>query len=425
MNAMLAELEDRLVRYVQIDTQSDASSKTTPSTERQFDLLRLLERELTEIGARDVVLTPYGALLATVPSNVPQDTPTIALCAHVDTTQQFNGFSVKPLVHRNWQGADIVLPDDPAQVLSGAKFPYLAGKIGEDIVTASGKTLLGADDKAGVAIVMTVAHHLLANPAIPHGDIRVCFTPDEEIGRGVHKDLPRDLGVDVAYTLDGAEKGEIVYETFSADQATVRVEGVSVHPGWAKGKLVNALHLLAKIIDTLPQATQTPETTEGRQGFWHVISASGGAAEAEMTIILRDFEREGLRARGEMLQAVCAAIAAGEPRARITCTISEQYRNMRYWLENDMKPVEIARAACKAAGIEPFSTVIRGGTDGSRLTEMGVPAPNIFTGMQEIHGPLEWISLQDMLAASQVCVKLAELWSREPANSLKSHRSGR
>jgi tripeptide aminopeptidase len=412
----LAELEDRFVRYAMIDTQSDAASTTTPSTERQFGLLRLLQQELAEIGAGEIVLTPYGAVLATIPSNVPHTVPTIALCAHVDTSQQFNGFSVKPIVHRNWGGHDIVLPDDPAQVLSGAKFPYLAGKLGEDIVTASGTTLLGADDKAGVAIVMTVARHLLANPGVAHGKIRLCFTPDEEIGRGVHRDLPRDLAADVAYTLDGAGKGEIVYETFSADQATVRVEGVSVHPGWAKGKLVNALHLLAKIIDTLPQATQTPETTEGREGFWHVTQASGGSAAAEMTIILRDFEREGLHARGEMLKAVCAAVAATEPRAKITCTISEQYRNMRYWLETEMKPVDLAREACRAAGVEPFTNVIRGGTDGSRLTEMGVPAPNIFTGMQEIHGPLEWISIQDMQAAARVCVKLTELWARPDAN---------
>jgi len=412
----LAELEDRFVRYAQIDTQSDAASPGTPSTERQFDLLRLLQKELSAIGAQEIVLTPYGALLATIPSNVSHAVPTIALCAHVDTSQQFNGFSVKPLVHRNWNGADIVLPDDSSQVLSGAKFPYLAGKVGEDIVTASGTTLLGADDKAGVAIVMTVAHHLLANQGTAHGRIRLCFTPDEEIGRGVHKDLPRDLAADVAYTLDGAEKGEIVYETFSADQATVRVEGVSVHPGWAKGKLVNSLHLLAKIIDTLPQATQTPETTEGREGFWHVTNASGGSAAAEMTIILRDFEREGLRARGEMLKAVCAAVAATEPRAKITCTITEQYRNMRYWLENDMKPVELAREACRAVGVEPFTNVIRGGTDGSRLTELGVPEPNIFTGMQEIHGPLEWISLQDMQTAARVCVKLLELWARQGSN---------
>jgi tripeptide aminopeptidase len=412
-NPILAALEERLVRYVRIDTQSDAASPTTPSTEKQYDLLRLLQSELAAIGARDVELTPYGALLATIPANVAHAVPTIALCAHVDTTPQFGGTGVKPVVHRNWQGADIVLPDDPSQVLSAQKFPYLAGKVGEDIVTASGTTLLGADDKAGVAIVMTAAQHLLTNPGIPHGKVRLCFTPDEEIGRGVHKDLPKALGADFAFTLDGAEKGEIVYETFSADQAHVRVEGVSVHPGWAKGKLVNALHLLAKILDTLPQATQTPETTEGREGFWHVTTASGGAAVAEMTIILRDFEREGLRARGEMLRQVCAAVAATEPRARITCTITEQYRNMRYWLETDMRPVEIARAAFRAVGIEPFTNVIRGGTDGSRLTELGVPTPNIFTGMQEIHGPLEWISLQDMAAATQVCVKLADLWARQ------------
>lgn len=412
---MIAELEERLVRYVRIDTESDAASPTTPSTERQHDLLRLLQRELNEMGAEGVTLLPYAALVATIPASVAHPVPTIALCAHVDTSQQFNGSGVQPIVHRNWQGADIVLPDDPSQILSAERFPYLAGKIGEDIVTASGTTLLGADPKAGVAIIMAAARHLLKNPGIPHGGIRLCFTPDEEIGRGVHKDLPKALGADVAYTLDGAEKGEIVYETFSADQARVRVEGVSVHPGWAKAKLVNALHLLAKILDTLPQATQTPETTDGREGFWHVTQASGGAAAAEMTIILRDFERDGLAARGAMLKQVCAAIQATEPRARITCEITQQYRNMRYWLENDMRPVEMARAACRAVGIEPVFNVIRGGTDGSKLTELGVPTPNIFTGMQEIHGPLEWVSLQDMAAATRVVLKLAELWAREGA----------
>jgi tripeptide aminopeptidase len=284
--------------------------------------------------------------------------------------------------------------------------------VGDDIVTTSGTTLLGADDKAGVAIVMAMARHLLGNPGIAHGTIRLCFTPDEEIGRGVHPELPAALAADVAYTLDGADRGELVYETFSADIAHIVIEGVSVHPGWAKGKLVNALHLMAKIIDTLPQATETPEVTEGREGFWHAVSAGGSAARAEITIILRDFDGEKLAARGEMLEAVCKAVAATEPRAKVSCTITKQYRNMREVLEKDMRPVEMAVAAYEACGITPFFAPIRGGTDGSRFTELGLPTPNIFTGMQEIHGPREWISLQDMDAAVGVCLTLAEGWAK-------------
>ena len=383
------ELLQRLDRYVRIDTQSDASSPTSPSTAKQYELLNLLVAELTELGVEDVRLTEYGAVLATIPATVATDAPTIALLAHVDTTPQFTGTGVKPIVHRSWQGGDIVLPDDPQMVLRPGDLPYLATKVGQDIVTASGTTLLGADDKAGVAIIMATARHLMRHLDLPHGPVRICFTPDEEIGRGVHADLPRDLGAACAYTLDGAELGEIVYETFSADGAVVKVEGVAIHPGWAKGKLVNALHLAAKIVDTLPQVTLTPETTDGRQGFIHLTDLSGSAASAELHLILRDFEEEGLKAHGELLRQVCAVIQATEPRARIACTITPQYRNMRYWLAKDMRPVELAREACRRIGVAPFSTPIRGGTDGSRLTELGVPTPNLFTGMQEIHGPLE------------------------------------
>jgi len=383
---------------------------TTPA--KQYDLLRLLEAELREMGAANVTLLPYGALIATVPATVSHPAPVVAFCAHVDTTPQFTGAGVKPIVHHAWDGSDIVLPDDPTQVLSARELPYLATKVGDDIVTASGTTLLGADDKAGVAIVMTMARHLLTTGGLAHGTIRLCFTPDEEIGRGVHPELPAALAADVAYTLDGADRGELVYETFSADIAHIVIEGVSVHPGWAKGKLVNALHLMARIIDTLPQATETPEVTEGRQGFWHAVTASGTAARAEITIILRDFDGAKLAARGEMLRAVCNAVAATEPRAKVSCTITKQYRNMREALEKDMRPVEMAVAAYEASGITPFFTPIRGGTDGSRFTELGLPTPNIFTGMQEIQGPREWISLQDMAAAVGVCVKLAEGWAK-------------
>lgn len=409
--AFAGELEERFVRYVKIDTQADASSPTSPSTEKQYDLLRPLAAELQELGAQDVQLTDYGAVIATIPATVQTDAPAIGFLAHVDTAPQFSGTGVKPIVHRNYDGSDIVLPDDPSRVLSPKNLPYLTERIGDDIVTASGTTLLGADDKAGVAIVMTVARHLLQNTTIPHGVIRIGFTPDEEIGRGVNARLPEDLNVAFAYTLDGAHRGEIVYETFSADGAVVTVKGVSIHPGWAKDKMVNALLLAAKIVDTLPNATLTPETTAGRQGFLFISTFQGTSDTATFQVALRDFELDMLESHGELLKKACAAVQAGEPRAAITCTITPQYRNMRYWLEDDMRPVELAREACRQVGIEHFSIPIRGGTDGSRLTEMGVPTPNVFTGMQEIHGPLEWVSVQDMVRATEMCIKLAELGS--------------
>ncbi len=408
------ELTDRLVRYCAIDTQSDEKSPTSPSTAIQYDMLNLLVQELEQIGAQEIQLTDYGAVLATVPAAPgSEDAPAIAFLGHVDTAPAFHAAGVKPLVHRAWDGKPIVLPGNPQLVLDPAQMPYLATKVGEDIITASGKTLLGADDKAGVAIAMAVAKQLLAQPETPHGKVRVCFTPDEEIGRGVHADLPKDLGVDFAYTLDGGPVGEIVYESFSADKAVVKISGVSTHTGTAKDKMVNALHLAAQIISALPHHTRTPETTEGRAGFIHVDGLQGGAAEAEISFILRDFELDGLKSHGDLVCQVAAAVQAGEPRARITCEVSPQYRNMRYWLEKDMRPVELANEACRALGIEPFSEPIRGGTDGSRLTEMGLPTPNLFTGMMELHGPLEWISAQDMARSTEVCLKLAELWSKE------------
>ncbi len=401
-----AELESRLIRYARLDSQSSDTSPTSPSTEIQLNILRLLETELREIGATDVSLTPYGTVLATIPGTAPG--PTIGLLAHVDTAPQFNATGVKPRVIRGYNGGAITFPDDATLTLSPDQHPYLATKQGHDIITASGLTLLGADDKAGVAILMTAARHLLANPEIPRPTLRLAFTPDEEIGRGVHPDLPKDLKADFAYTFDGGAVGEIEYESFSADGATVTIKGVSIHPGLAKGKLVNAIHLAAKIIQTLPQVTLTPETTDEREGFIHAIDMSGGSSEMTLKFILRDFEREGLAAKGALLQQVCAAVAATEPRAEITCTIRPQYRNMRYWLEKDMTPVDLARQAARSLGIEPVSVPIRGGTDGSRLTEMGIPCPNLFTGMQNIHGPLEWVSVQDMARATEFCLALVQ-----------------
>ncbi len=400
------ELQERLMRYAAIDTQSDEDSPSQPSTPRQLDLSRMLLAELEEIGAQDVMLTDYGVVLATVPATA--EGPVMGLCAHVDTAPQFNATGVKPVLHTRYNGGDISFADAPERRLGPDISAHLADCVGHDIITASGTTLLGGDDKAGVAIIMTAARHLLENPEIKHGKIRLAFTPDEEIGRGVDPRLPADMGCDFAYTFDGSKPGEVEHETFSADRGIVTIKGVSVHPGWAKDKLVNAMHLAAKTIDTLPQVTMTPETTSGAEGFIHATDISGGAAEVRIGFIIRDFERDGLAQKGALLSRVCDTIAATEPRAEITCEITPQYRNMRYWLEKDMTPVHLAHDAVRDVGLAPVSVPIRGGTDGSRLTEMGLPCPNIFTGMQEIHGPLEWISVQDMGLATQVALRLAE-----------------
>ena len=406
MSEFLAELEERLCRYAAIDSQSDPDSPSSPSTAIQLNMQKVLQAELEAIGAEDVVLTDYGTVIATIPGNI--EGPTVGFLAHVDTAPQFNATGVKPRVIKGYNGGIITYPDDPDLTLDPAEFPYLAEKVGHDLITASGTTLLGADDKAGVAIVMTAAKHLLANAEIKRPTLRVAFTPDEEIGRGVDKRLPKDLGADFAYTFDGGKAGEIEFETFSADEAVVHVKGVSIHPGYATGKMVNAIHLASKIIATLPQATMTPETTADREGFIHATDMTGGSSEMRIKFILRDFEMDGLEAKGKLVQQVCAAVQASEPRAQITCTIRPQYRNMRYWLEKDMTPVTLATDAAKDIGIEAISIPIRGGTDGSRLTEMGVPCPNLFTGMQAIHGPREWISVQDMARATDLMLAIVD-----------------
>ena len=409
------DIEARFLRYVKIDTQSDETSSSVPSTAKQYDLLTLLVDELRELGASDVTLTDYGCVLATIPSTVDYAVPTVAFMAHVDTAPAFSGTGVKPIVHRHYDGEPIVLPDDPSQVLSPDEFPFLRKKVGEDIVTASGTTLLGADDKAGIASIMAMAGYFLAHPEIPHGKIRICFTSDEEIGMGVRHIKLEDVGADYAYTLDGGDPGELTYETFSADKAVISITGVSTHPGTAYGVMVNALHLAAKLIDFLPQHTRTPETTRDRQGFIHVYTMQGTAAAAEIHLILRDFELAGLQAHGDLLRAACQALSLAEPRAKISCTITPQYRNMRYWLERDLTPVNLAETAIRRAGLEPIYTPVRGGTDGSQFTERGLPTPNLFTGMQNVHGPLEYVSLQDMARATEVCIELAQLWSQHAA----------
>lgn len=408
-----ARVEERLLRYVQIDTQSEEGSTSAPSTAKQYDLLRPLVEELRAIGAADVTLTDYGTVLATIPATVEHTPngaaiPTIAFMAHVDTAPAYSGSGVKPRIHRNYDGGPITFPDAPELVLSPEGSPYLAKKVGEDIITASGSTLLGADDKSGVAVIMTMAEALLADPSIPHGPIRIAFTPDEEIGRGVVHLTPQDLGASFAYTLDGGEGGELAFETFSADKAVITLTGVSIHTATAFGKLVNALTWAAKFISMLPEATRTPETTQDRAGFIHLYQMTGNAAEAKLSFILRDFEMDGLSAHGKVLNHLCESLRLAEPRLRVQCEITPQYRNMRYWLEKDMRPVDLAVASIRAVGLEPIFRTVRGGTDGSQMTEKGVPTPNLFTGQQDLHGPLEWISVQDMARSVAVCIEIAK-----------------
>ncbi|MCW8133765.1 MAG: peptidase T [Planctomycetota bacterium] len=403
------DLLQRFLSYVRIDTQSDPHGAGTPSTKKQWDLIRLLERELKDLGLADVRVTEFGYVLATVPATSPKPgVPRLCFLAHVDTAPGCKA-NPTPIVHRSYDGEPIVLPDDPSQVLDPEKMPALKGKKGETLVTASGKTLLGADDKSGVAIVMAAVRHLLAHPEIPHGPIRVCFNPDEEIGRGTEKITLDELGADFAYTLDAENLGEVDYESFSADKATLKVKGVAAHPGWAKGVMVNALRLGSELVAALPMEL-SPERTDGREGFIHPTEMTGGPEEFTMRFILRDFELDGLAAKGKVLIELAAALSSLHPTAQVDVKIEKQYRNMRYWLEKDMRPVEFALEAVRRAGLTPTSEAIRGGTDGSRLTERGLPTPNLFTGFHNVHSPLEWVSLEDMCKAAEVVVRLAQLW---------------
>jgi tripeptide aminopeptidase len=405
-------LEERFVRYAGVGTQSADGMTETPSTETQLELQKILVQELTSLGAEDVRLTEHGIVIATVPATV-DGAPKVAFLAHVDTALDYAADNVKPVVHRNYNGMPIVLPGDPTQILDEKTAPELKDKIGETIVTSDGTTLLGADDKAGVAIIMAMVEQLIADPAIPHGPIRVCFTPDEEIGTGISKLALEDLDADVAYTLDGEALGEVTYESFSADKAVVSITGVSIHPGKAKGRLVNALTLAAKLLNLLPQHTRTPETTDGKEGFIHLTRMEGSSFHAKLHFILRDFEREGLAGHGEALRSAIDAIGKLEPRAHLEIEITKQYRNMRYWLEDDMRPAELAMEAVRLAGAEPTIAPIRGGTDGAQLTERGLPTPNLFASIHNAHGPLEWTSIQEMKVALDMCLHLVQLWSKE------------
>ena len=403
------DLLERLCRYVRLDTRSDPHSSACPSTPGQWGLLRLLEHELKEIGAADVRLTTDGYVLATIPATSPKaGVPRLAWFAHVDTATELPG-GAKPIVHRQYHGQPIVLPDDPTQQLTVDTIPHLREKIGHDLVTASGTTLLGADDKAGVAIVMSAGRHLLQHPEIPHGVIRVCFNPDEEIARGMTRLDLKELAADYGYTLDGEDLGEIDSETFSADAAVLEIRGVSIHPGLAKGVMVNALRLAGSFLSALP-AEISPERTAGRDGFIHPVEVDGNADRCTVRMIVRDFELAGLAAKRAIVEQVVAGLRIVEPRAVFTLTFPEQYRNMRYWLEKDMRPVEFTREAVRRAGVTPISTAIRGGTDGSNLTARGLPCPNIFCGMREVHSQREWVSLQDMTKSVETLLHLAQLW---------------
>ena len=405
----------RFLRYVQVDTQSCDKSDTFPSTPGQLDLLRMLKSELSDMGAADVRMTQHGYVLATIPATSKKaGIPAIAFLAHVDTAPDFSGKNVKPIVHRNYDGGKLQYPDNGDLALDPSIDPDLLDARGKDIVTASGNTLLGADDKAGVAEIMTLAEHLLKNRPVKHGPIRICFTPDEEIGRGVDKLDLNELGANVAYTLDGHLPGEICWETFSADAAEILIEGVSTHPGEANSKgMVNAVHLASKFLAALPREHCAPETTDGGEGFIHPTRIEGGVESISIKLILRDFELTGLAAKRDIVKALCRAMQTAEPRAKIACAIRKQYRNMAYWLRNDMRPVELAREAITAIGLVSSDRRARGGTDGSRLTEMGLPTPDIFCGEHNAHGPLEWVAVQDMELAVNACVKLVEIWEQK------------
>ncbi len=406
------DLLARFLRYVSIDTQSDIHSESCPSTEKQWQLIRQLEKELKELKVSDVLVTEFGYVLGTIPATSKKTgLPQIAFLAHVDTADACPG-GAKPIVHRNYNGKPITLPDDKTQVLTPEEIPLLLKKIGEDIITASGTTLLGADDKAGVAIIMAFVKTLMKHPEIPHGPIRICFNPDEEIGRGMHKLELSVLNAIAAYTLDSEDVGEINGETFSADLATVEIEGVASHPGSAKGVMVNALRLAAQFIAKLPKEI-SPEETSEREGFIHPLELTGSAEKAKIRMIIRDFELEGLAEKKAYLHTVVKELSKQEPRAQWNLTIKEQYRNMRYWLDKDPFPVEAAQEAMTRAGLSPFLAPIRGGTDGSHLTQRGLPTPNLFTGFRNIHSKKEWVSLQDMILSASVLVHLVQVWEEK------------
>ena len=408
---MNKHIADRFCDYAKIDTQSDPDSTTFPSTEKQKDLSRVLVTELLEMGLGDAHMDEYGYVYATLKSNIDKKVPAICFCAHVDTSPDCTGANVKPIIHKNYQGQDLVLPDDHNQVISTQQHPYLKERIGDDIITASGTTLLGADDKAGVAVIMDFVQFMCNNPSLPHGDIRILFTPYEEIGRGVDYVNIEKLAADYGYTLDAGKRGSYEDETFSADGATVNFYGVSAHPGYAKGKLVNALKVAGDFLSRLPKGEFSPETTSGREGFVHPVTMGGVAEHAWVKFIVRDFDTAQLTEHEARLKAIAEATIADYPGTRLEMSTEEQYRNMKEVVVLTPAISEYAIKAIEMAGIEPRLSSARGGTDGSRLSFMGLPCPNIFTGEMAFHGKHEYVSVQDMEKSREVLVHLAGLWA--------------
>jgi tripeptide aminopeptidase len=404
---------ERFLRYVVIDTQSDPSSPTCPSTEKQKNLGRMLAAELKALGLADAHLDEHGYVYATIPANTDKKVPVICFCSHMDTSPDCTGANVKPQIVKNFRGGDIVLPADPTQVIRVAEHPELANQIGNDIITTDGTTLLGADNKAGLAEIMDAAEFLVRNPRVKHGTIKILFTPDEEIGRGVDKVDLKKLGADFAYTMDGESAGTIEDETFSADGATITIQGVSAHPGFAKGRMEHAIKVAAAIVDRLPKQTCSPETTEGREGFLHPTSIEGALESARIDLIVRDFTEQGLKQKEALLESIVQDVMKDFPRSTYRIEVKPQYRNMKEVIDRHSEIVEHAVEAVRRAGLKPVKASIRGGTDGSRLSFMGLPCPNIFAGEHAFHSRLEWVSRQDMEKAAETIVHLAMIWQEQ------------
>jgi tripeptide aminopeptidase len=407
---------ERFLRYVTFDTQSSETSTTYPSTAKQLDLLRHLVDELKAIGLADAAIDEHGYVMATIPATTKKkDVPVIGLIAHVDTSPEMSGAGVKPIVHRNYQGQDLVLPDDPTAVLRPADMPYLGERIGDDIITASGTTLLGADNKSGVAEIVAAAEYLLAHPEIPHGPIRIGFTPDEEVGGGTtHFDVAK-FGARYAYTMDGGARGEVEMETFSADAMTITFHGFNTHPGFGTGKLINSIKIAADFINRLPKDRLSPETTEGYEGFVHPYVLNASVDKTSVKVLIRDFSTPALKEKEDFLDKLARETVADWPGATFEAKVEETYRNMREILDLHPQVAELAREAIRRAGLTLRERPIRGGTDGSRLSFMGLPTPNIFAGEQNFHSRLEWVSAQDMEKAVEVIVHLCQIWEEQGA----------
>src|SRR4051794_1433997 len=404
---------ERFLRYVTIDTQSDPESPSSPSTEKQKDLGRVLAAELKAMGVEDAHLDDFGYVYATIPGNTPKKVPVICFCSHMDTSPDVTGKNVKPQMVKNYRGGDITLSGDSSQVIRFAEHPALKNQIGNDIITTDGTTLLGADNKAGVAEIMDAAHFFINNPDVKHGTIKILFTPDEEIGRGVDNVDIKKLGAEFGYTMDGESAGSVEDETFSADGATITINGVSAHPGYAKGKMEHAIKIAAAIVERLPREGCSPETTSGKQGFLHPIGIEGALEQATLSFIVRDFTEEGLKEKEILLENIVKEVMKDFPRSTYTFEVREQYRNMKQVIDRHPHILEYAIEAIRRAGLRPMRTAIRGGTDGSRLSFMGLPCPNIFAGEHAFHSRLEWVSRQDMEKAVQTIVHLAMIWEEK------------